>query len=89
MQIIHIDDFAFWKMPEKIEEQQSNFDYPPRLQIQCVQNDTSKSLYCTFEISKTHNMVNEVIADFVIIKKAAGKRKIIKTSGTIFLINSN
>lgn len=57
-------------MPETIEEQQSNFDYPPRLQIKCVQNDTSKSLCSSFQISKTNN---EVIADFVIIKKAAGK----------------
>ena len=60
-------------MPQKIEEQQSNFDYPPRLQIKCVQKDNSKSLCASFQISKTQN---EVIADFIIVKKAAGKYEI-------------
>ena len=78
MQIIHLRDFAFWEIfhdlePEEIEERQSNFDYPPRLQIECVQFDTSKSLCFSFEISKTHDVV---IAGFLVIKKASGNHKL-------------
>ena len=77
MQIIHLRDFAFWKIfhglkTKEIEERQSNFDYPPRLQIECVQSDPSKSLCFLFEISKTH--INMVIAGFL-VKRATGSYK--------------
>ena len=77
LQIIHLRDFAFWRIfqglnTEEIEKRQSNFDYPPRLQIECVQIDPSKSLYSSFEISKTDS---NNIANFPVIKKAAGSYK--------------
>lgn len=76
MQIIHLRDFAFWKIfrglePNEIEERQSKLDYPPRLQIECVQIDPCKSLHFQFGISKTHDL-GVVIANFVVNKKATG-----------------
>lgn len=74
-QIIHLRDFEYWKIfhgltVEEIRERETNFDYPPRLQIQCEQIDTSKPLYSSFEVSKRHK--NMVVAVFPLVKKVTG-----------------
>ena len=69
-QITHLQDFKYWKIfsgltPEEIREREEDYEYPPRLQIECKQTDTYKSLQSSFKISK-RNINNEIqhIAQF-------------------------
>ena len=63
-QITHLQDFKYWEIfsgltPEEIREREEDNEYPPRLQIECKQTDTSKSLQSSFKVSK-RNMNNEI-----------------------------
>ena len=78
MQIKHIKDFQYWKIfdgftIEEMKERERTFDYPPRFQILCKQNDTSKSLFSSFVLSKKNlNEEEEEIAEFSLIKIVTG-----------------
>ena len=81
MQITHLRDFKYWEIfsgltVEQIREREESFDYPPRLKIECVQIDVSKSLFSSFVVSKrSKNMETTPIAQFLVIKKVLGITK--------------
>ena len=77
-QITHLCDFEYWRIfqglnVEEIKEREESFEYPPRLQLTCdqIKSDASKSLFCSFEISKKSNNTTTTIAEFS-VKKFAG-----------------
>ena len=77
-QITHLCDFEYWRIfkgltAKEIREREESFEYPPRLQLTCdqIKSDASKSLFCSFEISKTSNSKTTTIAEFS-VKKIAG-----------------
>ena len=53
-------------------EREDNFEYPPRLQVECRQNGSSKSLFSNFVICKVNNRKEERIAQFSLTKKVTG-----------------
>ena len=75
MQIVHLQDFEFWKIfdgltVEERREREESFDYPPRLRIECLQIDATKPLYSNFKVSKKHN--KNVIGEFSLIRQVTG-----------------
>ena len=57
---------------EEIREQEEQFEYPPRLQIDCQQIDPSKPLNSSFKISRRSKNNEAPIAKFLLRKKMAG-----------------
>ena len=77
LQITHLCDFEYRRIfhgltVEEIREREERFEYPPRLQIDCQQNDSSKPLNCSFEISKRSKNNEAPIAKHLLHKKVAG-----------------
>ena len=74
-QITHLDDFKFWKIFEgltkkEMRKREKAFEYPPRLRIECVHIDPSKSLCSSFSVSKKPD--NTVIGRFSLVKQVTG-----------------
>ena len=78
-QIVHLQDFKYWEIfsgltVDQIREREEDYEYPPRLKIECQQIDASKSLQFSFEVSK-RNMNNDIqpVAQFSLNKIRKGK----------------
>ena len=52
-----------------MKERERNFEYPPRLKINCQQIDASKSLCSSFMVSKRSNSEETPIAQFPLVKR--------------------
>ena len=57
---------------EEIREREEQFEYPPRLQIDCQQIDPSKPLSSSFKISKRSKNNEAPIAKILLRKQVAG-----------------
>ena len=57
---------------EEIREREEQFEYPPRLQIDCQQIDPSKPLSSSFKISKRSKNNEVPIAKILLRKQVAG-----------------
>ena len=77
-QIIHLRDFEYWRIfqgltAEEMKQREENYEYPPRLQLDCTQLDNSKSLLSSFVVSKKFTAMEEKeVAQFKLNKKVAG-----------------
>ena len=77
-QITHLRDFKYWEIyrgltVKQIKERERNFEYPPRLKINCEHMDTStKPLQSRFTISKRSKDKEIPIAQFPLVKKVTG-----------------
>ena len=59
---------------KQITEREENYEYPPRLRIECKQMDISKALHSTFVVyKKSKDKEDECIARFTINKGITGK----------------
>ena len=77
LQITHLRDFKYWEIyrgltVKQIKERERNFEYPPRLKINCEQMDASKPLCSSFKISKRSKDEEIPIAQFPLVKKVTG-----------------
>ena len=73
LQITHMQDFKYWEIfygltVEQMKERQRNFEYPPRLKINCEQIDASKPLCSSFKVSKRGKGEETPIAEFPLFK---------------------
>ena len=57
-----------------MKERENDFQYPPRLIINCKQMDASKPLCSSFKVSKRSKDEEIPIAEFPLFKKVTGMR---------------
>ena len=57
---------------EKLKEAQDKCEYPPRLQIQYIRNDSTVNLQYSFCVEKRKNKKSKVVAKFLLLENAKG-----------------
>lgn len=80
LKITYLQDFKYWEIfcgltIEEMEKRENDFQYPPRLKINCKQVGASKSLCSSFKVSKRSKDKEIIlIAEFPLDKKVTGRR---------------